>query len=129
LSHLSSPGAPIPRTILKDDGFNYYRLHIIDKSGKVTYSPVIRTTSDNLVLERVAPNPVRDKITMQITSSNENELGYEIYNLWGSRAIKGSFKVNAGQNTVVVPVQNLAPGIYQLFFTGAQPLSFRFVKH
>jgi hypothetical protein len=116
------------QTITKDNQSNFYRLRLTDKTGKVSYSTVIKTASNNLVY-KTGPNPVNDKLLMQLNSSNERNLLYSIYNLSGQKVNEGQFKLKTGINNVEIPVHNLSPGIYQLFSAGSQSLSIRFVKN
>jgi hypothetical protein len=117
------------QTISRDDRFNYYRLRVTDKSGNVSYSIVVKTSSNNLVLQKAGPNPVTDKLLLQLNSSNDKNIFYSIYNFSGQKVREGQIKLKQGANTVEIPVLNLSRGIYQLFSAGSQPLSFRFVKH
>jgi hypothetical protein len=117
------------QTIPGSDGFYYYRLRITDKNGRVSFSPVVRIQQNILILRNVGPNPVADKLLLQLYTSVGTEFPYIIYDLTGRKAIEGVINLTQRQNFVEIPVQRLSPGIYQLFFTGPQPVSLRFVKH
>jgi hypothetical protein len=117
------------QTITSDKDFSYYRLRITDKSGKLSYSPVIRTITNNIRLQKLGPNPVKDKLLVQFTSTVDIKLPFIVYDLTGKPVIKDVFEMHRGENSIGLPVQKLPPGIYQLFSTGPQPLSIRFVKH
>lgn len=116
------------QTITRESQFNYYRLCLTDRNGKVSYSHVIKASSNNLVLQKAGPNPVADKLLLQLNSSNKKNIFYSIYNFSGRKVGEGQIKLEQGTNAVEIPVLNLPAGIYQLFAAGSQPLSFRFVK-
>jgi hypothetical protein len=117
------------QTIPGSNGFHYYRLRITDKNGKVSFSPVVRIQQNIFILRNVGPNPVADKLLLQLYTSVGTEFPYIIYDLTGRKAIEGVISLTQRQNLIEIPVQRLSPGIYQLFFTGPQPVSLRFVKH
>jgi hypothetical protein len=117
------------QTITRDNQFNFYRLRLVDKNGNISYSSIVKTVSNDLILQKAGPNPVTNKILLQLTSSNDKDIFYSIYNFGGAKISEGRFQLRQGLNNIQVPVQNLPPGIYQLFSAGSQPLSFRFVKH
>ncbi len=50
------------------NGFNYYRLKIIDKDGSFTYSAIRQVTVDPSVVIRLYPNPVRDVLTLSVAN-------------------------------------------------------------
>lgn len=130
LESLSFTGSRLfTQSITDDEDFSYYRLKITDRSGKLSYSPVIRTVTNNISLQKLGPNPVTDKLLVQLSSTVDTKLPFIVYDLTGKPVIKDVFELHRGENSIGLPVQKLPPGVYQLFSTGPQPLSLRFVKH
>lgn len=117
------------QTIPKDNQSNFYRLRLIDNSGKVSYSTVIKTSLRSPVLLKAGPNPVNEKLLLQVNSPVNKNLFYSIYNFSGQKVSEGQLKLKEGMNAVEVPVHNLRSGIYQLLSADDQFFSFRFIKN
>lgn len=109
-----------------------YRLRLVEKSGVVSYSPVVRTVLPNVSGTHQWPNPVKDKLFVQFTASRTEKLNYIIYNINGVAAAKGTVSVVPGTNTLSIDTDHLLSGIYQLqlspITSGEPPIPFRFVK-
>lgn len=112
--------------------YQYFRLKMITKNGEAFYSPVIAANTISQV-NKIGPNPVFDKLNLQLTSASARTISYTIHNVYGETVQKGSLQVSAGQTTSSLDLALLATGVYQLQLTGlsnnGQPISFRFVKH
>lgn len=112
----------------------FYRLKIVQKSGRPFYSPVISTSvpqNNNSI--RIWPNPATTQLHITLNNPAKHRLTYHIYNNSGLTVGKGILPGNQGENTATIPVQALPPGVYQLQLTDPsgvqQPIPFRFVKH
>lgn len=114
--------------------YQYYRLRITSKGDKPFYSPVISTDASTVYsTNSVWPNPVTDKLHLQVNSDAAQRVSYTIYNVNGIAVSSGSLQLNSGENLTTLPITSLPQGVYQLQVSGlpdaSQPNSFRFVKH
>jgi hypothetical protein len=114
--------------------FVHYRLKLTQKNGHTFYSPVLNLQADLLPSRAwIGPNPVKDRLHLQIWSTTSQKTAYSIYNVHGQAMDRGSLPLQKGQNQLSIPVQSFPPGNYQLVINGPaggkQPISLRFVKH
>jgi hypothetical protein len=94
-------------------GVNYYRLKMVDKDGKFTYSKTISINNgDTHFSAAVLPNPVHNTITLQITSGIGQKVSVNIVSLNGIVLATQQFDVSAGVNTKTIAAGNLAKGTY-----------------
>jgi len=94
-------------------GINYYRLKMVDKDGKFTYSKTISITNGNVYFNAaVLPNPVHNAITLQISSGISQKVSVNIVSLTGAVLATKQFDVSAGVNTKTIAAGNLAKGTY-----------------
>lgn len=104
------------------EGTNWYRLKIIDRDGKSTYSNVIRIAVDDAVDHQIAtyPNPASAKIYLVGNSTFNN---VTILNSAG-RIMK---PVRLVSN--IIDISHLPPGVYYLRCSdGDKTLSSKFIK-
>ena len=112
----------------------YYRLKSVDKDGKYTYSKIciVNFTAPHNIIS-VSPNPV-ENILHLTNSSGEAFTGRSsaaTVNIYSSAMqLVQTIKVTqADRNSLTIPVERLAPGIYFLQFANANGVStLRFVK-
>ena len=107
---------------------SFYRLKILDKDGKVTFSKTVAVNRSNEIFTfRVSPNPVRNILFIKATG--ENVQGTLRIIDAGGRNIREE-KVTIQTNTSIsINVNSLARGIYTLqFVTPAFTQSKRFMK-
>jgi hypothetical protein len=94
----------------------YYRLKVVDKDGKYTYSSVVKL---NLAAQEssiaVYPNPVSTASALSFTSDITGKALIKIIDKTGSVLLTDRINVNKGNNAVKLPgTQNLLPGAYML---------------
>lgn len=115
-----------------DHPATYYRLHIYNKDGSSTFSPVITITNkDGFALNKLWPNPVKDIVYADIYSPTGRSVTYTIYTMQNTVAAEGRLQLHPGKNTLPISVAQLPAGTYQLIIRGADnipPILFRFVK-
>jgi len=108
-------------------GWNYYRLKIIEKSGSFTYSPV-RPVKFEKGLEqvRIFPVPASTVLNIQLPSSYVNQAMLQVF------AVDGKYiaSLKPSANMVVLNVQPIAAGTYFLIITktDGSKETYRFVK-
>lgn len=108
-------------------GWNYYRLKIIDKSGRFTYSPV-RPVKFEKGLEQVRmfPVPATTVLNILLPTSYVNKVQLQIFGVDG----KFISLLKPSSNLVVLNVQPLASATYFLIITkeDGSKETYRFVK-
>jgi len=83
---------------------NYYRLEIVDNSGKKTYSDIIRLAQNSKDKIAVYPNPARNNIWLNVPEASKTHL----YNLSG--VLLRTISLQAGLNKI--NIQSLSTGVY-----------------
>ena len=54
------------------NGFNYYRLQLVDRDGKAQFSPVRNIYFDDPLGVIISPNPAKDFINIAVSANNNN---------------------------------------------------------
>ena len=62
----------------------------------------------------VYPNPVRTTLRLDVQSSVTEHTNISLFDTKGSCVINLVQKLNAGKNTIMIPVQNLPMGVYEV---------------
>jgi hypothetical protein len=100
------------------DGINYYRLKQVDNNGTYTYSKIVAIKmADRLVTNvKVFPNPLTNGQDIHITASlDANSLiSVKLFNATAEQVYDNSLTENKGQMNLVLPADNLKPGLYTL---------------
>ena len=113
--------------------YTQFRLRMVDKSGIVSYSQVVKTGQGTTSALRHWPNPVKDNFFIQMTASRNEKMSYRIFNSNGNVVDHGSIDARSGTTTLSFSAAHLPPGLYHLQVIkagpGQAPVSFRFVKH
>lgn len=95
----------------------YYRLKMIDKDGRFSYSQVVLIKKDSKSINGIAinPNPVVSGIaTVKMTASRKAVVELRVVDLSGRVLLKQTQSVFEGNNSITLNVQKLQPGIYTL---------------
>lgn len=107
-------------------GINYYRLRLVDRDGRYTYSPVVKVIFNNdgagLV---VYPNPAGNTITMKY-AANQKTVTLSIFDFAGRKVMSGEFN---HQNSMQVNISALSKGLYTIKLTdGIKQMQAKLVK-
>jgi Secretion system C-terminal sorting domain len=96
-------------------GTIFYRLRMVDIDGRFSYSKVVAVTSVcNKIIITAYPNPVTDKLTVNILNIPAQEIpSAALYDMTGRLIFKKQFA--SGSNTV--DMQAMLPGVYKLVLT------------
>lgn len=114
-------------------GTNYYRLKMIDASGKISYSniiPILNETKGFAVMN-ISPNPVAaGQFKLRVTSAEAVKMDIVISDMQGRIVLRKTVTLIAGYNEVDMHVENLAAGIYSICGSTAQDRAnpVRFIK-
>ncbi|MFT3981818.1 MAG: GEVED domain-containing protein [Ferruginibacter sp.] len=95
-------------------GLNYYRLKTIDVDGKIAYSNTVVLLGENkgFALVNLAPNPVKDKAVLTVTSAETTSMEIVIIDINGKQVNKQKVTLIAGSNQVPLELGKIAAGTY-----------------
>jgi len=93
-------------------GNNYYRLKIVNNDGSFDYSNIILLKNDAKRLVYIYPNPVKDLLTINITSLNAGRYNCLLYDISGKLLSSSVHQVAEGAQTIAVPFSRIASGVY-----------------
>ena len=113
-------------------GVNHYRIRVIDKDGSSIYTPVRKVTVIPVTGFSVAiwPNPVTTELRLHIRSDEPVQLQLVVRDAAAHLLIRRSLQISSGIITHVVPVNQLASGVYFLTVkSGKTVLTKKFFKH
>jgi hypothetical protein len=90
-------------------GKNYYRLKMVDKTGKFSYSAVRLLVFNASPTVRVFPNPFVDKLNVSVTRTDNSFSTVRVFNYAGQQIIKQTFN-----GVIQLEVSSLAAGNYMV---------------
>jgi hypothetical protein len=93
-------------------GNNYYRLRIVNNDGTFDYSNIILLKNDAKRLVYIYPNPVKDVLTISVTSLNAARYNYLVYDASGKLLFSGKNQLAQGVQTIAIPFSRVAAGVY-----------------
>ena len=94
-----------------------YRLKMIDKNNKVTYSKILVFQSKDATTSniKIVGNPVTDKLTFNYSSFTAKTIDIKIYDIAGRVIISNKINSHEGTNTISFPLDsNFKPSMYVL---------------
>lgn len=96
-------------------GINYYRLKMLDKDGKFTYSNIV-TVNANVkgnVLSAIYPSPFTSKLNITVATETAPKAEVEIFDNAGKLAVKYTTAVSKGINNITIEnLDKLSKGVY-----------------
>lgn len=101
-------------------GNNYYRIAIINNDGSIEYSNIILLKNEAKRLIHIYPNPVKDVVNINITTSSAEKYNYSVFDISGKLLINKYFDATQGTQTIKVPLNNVANGTYLVKVTDAK---------
>ncbi len=106
---------------------SYYRLKMVDKDGKYTYSGIVMVNKKTLQSISIYPNPVKDKLVLNHAVADANTT-VTITSLDGRNIAAG--KLQAGATSTSMNVNNIvAKGVYLLVVTSVNEKAvIKFIK-
>jgi hypothetical protein len=111
--------------------YSNFRLRLTDKPGYTIYSEVIRLDAPGWMPIRYWPNPVQDKMFLQIEARSKNTVSCAIVNAAGITIKEAELQVRKGRQVISISTESLNSGLYYLKLTGTalnRDFSVRFVK-
>jgi hypothetical protein len=95
----------------------FYRLKLVDVSGRSTYSQIIFVQAVNLngdMVQSIYPVPARQVLNTQLLSNNEKPAKLTVVDMSGKVVINRSFTLAPGINNCALDVMKLHSGVYIL---------------
>ena len=97
-------------------GINFYRLKMVDKDSKFSYSNVIKINCEGPVsVLEVFPNPATLVLNIKIASGKNESIILRVADALGKTIIKTSVSVNAGITQFPLNIGKLSSGLYYLY--------------
>jgi SdrD B-like domain/Secretion system C-terminal sorting domain len=96
-------------------GVNYYRLKLVDKDGKFTYTNTValNVTIKGLTITAVYPNPFTDRVNVSITAAGTDKATVKLFDNAGKLVYSNETTVQRGNNTITINnLAKLAAGTY-----------------
>jgi len=113
-------------------GTVYYRLKIVDVDGKVSYSGIVKLTTQvkDMQLDGIGPNPVANFAQLKIIAAKKDVVDLAILSLDGKVVYHSSVQLQAGTSIVNVDILNLPSGMYMIrgVFSEGQTNTLKFIK-
>ncbi|QEC67035.1 T9SS type A sorting domain-containing protein [Panacibacter ginsenosidivorans] len=94
------------------NGTNYYRLKIVDADGKFTYSPILISSNNKLTDIAVYPNPVKDRIVLNINSKVKTTFNVTVTDMQGRTILRNVISVDEGISQRELNATALKQGTY-----------------
>ena len=94
---------------------SYYRIVQVDYNGAENLiKTMIITCGDisELEISELYPNPTNGNITLNIVSPNRDEVTLSIFDASGKLVHQDGLSIIEGFNSMILPVQQFAPGVY-----------------
>ena len=124
--------APFRFTDTKPAAKTWYRLQMKEANGIIKYSNIIVLSRDvkNALQVNIFPNPVvNGQAAMQVVSARQTTLQIKLADAAGRVLLQKAIPVQAGTNSMQLPLYEYAAGVYHLYCTdGEQTHTVRFIK-
>ena len=110
------------------NGINYYRLQMVDKDGKFTYS---KTIPINILIKSsfvIYPNPVKNNLFIQVQHAVAEQATLQIMDMQGKIVQQKNYQFMAGVTTLSMNTASLATGSYFIIIKGQTTQKKLFIK-
>ncbi len=109
-------------------GVSYYRLKMVNKDGSFEFSKVIRFFRPDFQLLRLYPNPAVTMTRLLFKSSGNIMYTWQLQDITGKVLRTQTFTSVNGNNTVLIPLNDLASGAYLITIIGNENKSLHQAK-
>ncbi len=103
-------------------GNNFYRLKIVNNDGSAQYSSVIRLQNADGPRAYVYPNPVKSMVQVALSGLAAGRYNFGVYDLSGRAVVNNTYAVSDGNQSISIPVQGIAKGVYIIKIANASGL-------
>lgn len=91
----------------------FYRIKMVDKEGKITYSKIAAVKLDRTDEITVWPNPFIHSVSFSYKTEKTTVLNVRLFDLWGRKLREQQFNIPAGTSTLTINnLKNLPAGNY-----------------
>lgn len=91
----------------------YYRIRLVDRDGKITYSNVVAVRISAEGTMRFWPNPVKDQLTISMVSREAKAGELQISDMSGKMVYRAAIRWAQGSNQLNINgLSGLSPGMY-----------------
>jgi hypothetical protein len=96
------------------NGYNFYRLKVINMDGSIDYSTVARInyTKGSASGWFIYPNPVLSDVSINYQATTPKNISLILSDAAGKLISKNTFRVVPGVNKLTVPAEKLSRGVY-----------------
>ena len=91
---------------------NYYRLKMIDRDGSFEYSKVVSVSNTALTTLTLYPNPVQERLNLNIEGENINEVNIQVINSCGQVVLVSKNTIGRSSAPISLDTNELQAGIY-----------------
>ena len=115
---------------INKESVHYYRLKMVDKDGKFSYSEIVRLKSDTkgLLLD-VYPTIVTNTANINVTAIENSTASIEVYNTQGQKVQQQHIVLKPGTQSIKLDASVLSKGNYFIrLVTNQQQLSTQIIK-
>lgn len=95
----------------------FYRLKLVDVSGRSTYSPIVFVNDKSIgagLIQKIYPIPAKEVLNTQLLSNKQENIMVSLSDMSGRIIINKSFSLTEGMNNCALNVQKLNSGMYIL---------------
>jgi hypothetical protein len=114
-------------------GANYYRLKIVTANGEIKYSSIVVLLNKDSGFEliSIAPNPVKNKAALTISSAKAGRINITMSDVAGKTILNQANSIIAGSNNIDMNLETLATGTYFItaINTDGEIKTTKFVKY
>ncbi len=110
-------------------GATYYRLKMLDKTGKFTYSNVVEAGVKAANSFAIYPNPVHSALHLQVSSTKAGAGIVQVIDVLGRVLVSQQVQLSIGTNNLTVPVLAIANGSYRVVLKGETVAQQQFIKN
>jgi hypothetical protein len=101
--------------ILGSTPYSYFRLMLVDKDHKASYSAIKKISMVNSAVKvKLAGNPVGDQIRLATSTTRREMVEIQLINSAGQVMQQQKYNISAGTNILEIPIQRLSAGMYFL---------------
>ncbi len=95
----------------------YYRIKMIDKDGRFTYSPARLLVQSERFVVSLRPNPVKDRIWVDMVNDKRQQVSMKILSQEGRLLLQQQWQIEDGNVSKLINTSLLQKGIYLLTVT------------
>ena len=96
---------------------NYYRLKMVDRDGSYEYSKIVSANNGKSVAVNLFPNPVQERLNINIESQDINEVNIQVINMNGQVVLVSKNTIGRSNTPISIDANELQSGIYFIKIT------------